>query len=247
MKTKYLIVLISIVFISYSSTIQAQFMRISAFGQEGIVLGEITKKDMASNTAGYVDFSSSGGLEFNYFLKNNLGFGIRVSGNSYLIDTETYKEDLIKMLNITNNQYDITQTYAYWSMGSDIGISYLGNISKKWQIEPYFYFGFNFLTSPATVVVYSNNNTTYQYKEKVHLFAGVNYTPGVKVHWNALKHVGFYLSVEFDGNSYLKDEVRILNYSYNTFDIKGVDRKYNFNSINIGLGLAFRFGKGIDK
>jgi|GEM_PF-2699985 len=247
MKATRVSIFIVFVIISSISTVNAQFMRISAFGQEGFVFGDITKKDINNNSAGYVDFNSAGGLEFNYFLKNNLGFGIRLSGNGYGIDTKSFETDLKNKLGITSDQYDLTQTYAFWSMGSELGISYLGSIFEKWQIEPYFYFGVNFLASPANSVIYTQNNTTFEYKTKTNLFAGISYSPGVKIHWNAIKQFGLYFSVEYDGNTYLKDDVRSLKYSYNTLDINDVEKSYNFNSINIGLGLSFRFGKGLVK
>jgi hypothetical protein len=247
MKAKHLIILITVVSLFTANTLNAQFMRISVYGQQGFVMGDITKEDINSSTAGYVDFSSAGGFEFNYYLKNNLGFGLRFSGSSYGIDTEAYESDLIEMLGISGDQYDLTQSYNFWSFGSELGISYLGSISEKWHIEPYFYFGFNFLTSPANAVVYEQNNTTFEYKTKPQIFAGISYAPGVKMHWNIQKSFGLYFSVEYKGNLFMEDNVKSLNYSYNTLEISEVEKSYTINSINIGLGLAFRFGKGIEK
>ena len=55
----------------------AQIAKISVFGQEGFPMGGMTDKEIISGTAGYVEFASSAGLEVNYYLKNNLGFGLR--------------------------------------------------------------------------------------------------------------------------------------------------------------------------
>ncbi len=43
----------------------------------------------------------------------------------------------------------MTHTYAFWSFASDVRISYLPGIAKKWQLEPYFYLGLRSLISPV--------------------------------------------------------------------------------------------------
>lgn len=247
MKMKHLNVLCTIVMLFIVSSISAQIVKISAFGQEGFVMGDMTNKEINSGTAGYVDYASSAGLELNYYLKNNLGFGLRWSGTSYGRDFESYESDLTEMLGITNDQYDITQTYAYWTVGSDLGISYMLDISEKWQLEPYFYLGFNVLSSPLSSVIYSENNTTFKYQSKTQVYVGFCYSPGLKFHWNPFKHTGFYLSLEYDGNSFYEDNERSMIYSYNTLDITDTEKTYKIQSLNIGVGLAFRFGKGVEQ
>ena len=246
MNKKLFNVLCTIVMLLVVNSMHAQILRISAFGQEGFVMGDIAKTGINSPSAGYVDYASTGGLEANYYLKNNLGFGLRWSGTNFMRDFETYESDLTEMLGISNDPYDISPSYVYWAFGSDFGISYLIDISGKLQLEPYFYLGFKGLLSPMSSVIYSRENTTFQYKSKSHLFFGFSYSPGVKFHWNAFKHAGFFASLEYDGKSYLSDDERSMIYSYNSLEITDTEKNYNIHSLNIGLGLSFRFGKGLE-
>lgn len=244
---KYLHVLFTIVMIFIVSSISAQIVKISAFGQEGFVMGDMTNKEINSGTAGYVEFASSAGLEAAYYLKNNIGFGLRWSGTNYGRDYESYESDLTEMLGITSDQYDITQSYAYWSVGTDLGISYMLDLSEKWQLEPYFYLGFNVLTSPMSSVLFSENNTTYQYRSKSQVYFGFCYSPGLKFNWNPFTRAGFYFSLEYNGNSYLEEDERSMIYSYNTLDITDTEKTYKIQSLNIGLGFAVRLGKGTEQ
>ena len=244
MKMKYLLTS-TILMLLIVNTINAQVFRISAFSQQNIVMGDFSKKEINSSSAGYVDFGSTGGIEVNYYLKNNLGFGLRFLGNFYERDTETYETDLTKMLGITDDQYDFTETYVFGAFGSDLGISYQIDIANKLQLEPYFYLGFKGLVSPISSVIYSQNNTTYQYKTKSNIYAGFSYSPGVKLNWNILKNFGLYFSFEFNGNVFDEGSERSIMYNYNTLEITDSMKSYNINSLNIGIGLAFRFGKGL--
>lgn len=227
--------------------ISAQVFKVSAFGQNGIMMGDITNNEINSATAGYVYYGSNGGIEANFYLKNNFGFGIRWLGAYYGRDVDSYETDLKQMLGISNNNYDITQTYDFVSFGSDIGISYLMNLSEKLQLEPYFYFGLNGLISPMTEVIYSLDNTTYQYKNKSMAYFGFSYSPGVKLNWNIWKHIGLNFSVEYDGNSFMEDKERSMIFSSNKLEITDTKKSYKINSVNIGMGLSFRFGKGLQQ
>ncbi|HPE57046.1 MAG TPA: hypothetical protein P5514_07330 [Bacteroidales bacterium] len=247
MKIKHLFLLSTVVLLLIGSTVSAQVFRIGIYNQEGITMGDITKKEIKSSSAGYVDYNSNSGLEINYFLESNLGFGLRWSYDYLGRDVDTYEADLKKMLGVTDDQYDLTQNFAYWAVGTDLGISYQLDISQKVQLEPYFYFGFKALRSPLTSMVYSVNNTTYEFKTKPYLFFGYSYSPGVKLHWNFMKHFGLYASLEYDGNSFIKDDERTLLYSYNSLEISDMERSYKYNSVNFGFGLAFRFGKELNK
>jgi hypothetical protein len=228
-----------------ANTISAQVLKISAYGQEAIVMGDITNKEINSPSAGYVDYGSTSGLEINYYFKNNLGLGIRWSGTFYEQDTDAYEEDLTKMLGILNDQYDVSESFGIWTIGSDLGISYLVNMNQKLQLEPYFYFGFLALASPENSAIYLKDNTTFQYNSRSQMYFGIGYSPGVKLNWNAFKKLGLYFSLEYSGNSFLKDDERSMVYSYNTLDITETEKSYNIQSVNIGIGLSYRFGKGL--
>lgn len=247
MKTKNLILLAAFAMVWSTGSVSAQIIRITAYSQEGFVLGDFTKADLNSGTAGYVNYSSAGGLEAAYYTRSNIGLGLRWSGTYYGLDIETYEEDLTEMLGIAGDPYDITHTYAFWSFGSDFGVSYLANLSKRWQLEPYFYLGLRGLISPAGTVIYSQNSTTFQYLSKPRLYYGFSYSPGVKLLWNAFNHVGFYFSVEYHGASFLYDDERSMIYSYNSLEITDLEKNYHTQAVNLGLGLTFRFGKGMEQ
>ena len=247
MKTHHLSLLAGFAMLCIAGSLSAQVVRISTNSQEGFVLGDFAKTDLQSGTAGYVAYGSGGGIEINYFTKRNIGIGLRWSGTYYGLDMETFESDLKEMLDITNDAYDITHSYAYWSLGSDVGISYLLGLSEKWQLEPYFYLGLRGLVSPAGMVIYSQNSTTFQYLSKPRLYYGFSYSPGVKIHWNPFNHVGFHLSVEYHGASFLYDDERSILYSFNSLEITDRDKNYHMQALNLGLGLTFWFGKGLDQ
>ena len=245
MKSIYrnLAVLILII-VTYPAT--AQELRISSFGQESIVFGDFSKKEFNHSGAGYIDYGSSGGLELNYYFPNKLGVGLRWAISSYGRDLETFENDLKNELNLVNNTFHLSQPYAFWTMNSEFGISYLHDMGEKWQIEPYFYLGFNVMGARETNAIYSDNGSTFQYRSESPLFYGVSYAPGVKMHWNIAKRFGLYFSGEYQGSSYFKDDETRITSSATSLGIKDVERSYKINAVNIGLGLSFKFGKGIE-
>lgn len=236
-----------IILIIATNSATAQHFKISSFGQESIVFGDFSKKEFNNPSAGYVDYGTLGGLEFNYYPKNKLGIGLRWTASSYERDLQTYENDLKNELNLTNNTFNLSQPYAFWSINSEIGISYLLTIHEKWHIEPYFYLGFNALTSSEVNAIYSDNGSTFQYQSESPIFFGFTYAPGAKVHWNITKLFGLYLSGEYQGSSFLKDNETRINFSANSLGITSFERSYKISAFNIGLGLAVRFGKGIEQ
>ena len=245
MKMKKRIVLCLVAMLFIVDTTSAQLFKISAFGQNGIITWDFANKEISSNTAGYVDYGYVGGIELNYYFNNKVGLGLRWSGADYERDIDTYESDLTKMLGITNDLYDLTQSYSYLAFGFDVGISYQMNISEKVQLEPYIYLGYKALISPVSELIFLQDNTTFQYKTKSQAYLGFSYSPGLKLNWNAWKNFGFFFSAEYDGNSFMEDDERNLLYSYDTFEISDTQKSYTINSVNIGVGLSFRFGKGL--
>lgn len=241
---KHLNLFFVIVILFASHAMNGQKVRISLVGQEGLVMGNMAKNEMDNPSAGYVDYASVGGLEINYYLSNNIGFGLRWSGTYYGRDTEAYESDLTDMLGIGSNPYDLSQFYGFWDLGSELGISYLLDFSTRWQLEPYFYLGFRMMMSPMSTVIYTRNTTTYQYKSKSQLYIGAAYAPGIKLHWNAMKQVGFCFSLEYEGKAFLEEEERSMVYSFNSLEITDRAKNYSIHSVYIGLGLSLRFGGG---
>ncbi len=225
----------------------AQVFRISTFGQESILFGDFTKKEINNPGAGYVDYATPGGLEFNYYPKNKLGFGVRWTVASYERDLDSYERDLKRELNMSNNTFHLTQPFAYWAIGSDIGLSYVLDLNEKWQIEPYIYLGFKVLYIENIDAIYSDTGTTFQYQVESPIFVGFSYAPGAKVHWNVAKRFGLYFSLEYQGAAFAKDDETRISFSTNTLNITSFERSYGINSLNIGLGLAVRFGKGLEQ
>lgn len=245
MKKKSITILSTVIMLFITNSVSAQLFKISVFGQNGFMMGDITKKEFSSSTAGYVDYGFVGGIEINYYFNNKIGLGFRWTGSDYERDIDSYESDLKELLGIINEPYDFTQTYSFWTFGSDFGISYQFSLSDKLQLEPYIYLGYKALISPAGEVIYYQNNTTYQYKNKSTSCLGFSYMPGVKLNWNVWKHFGFYFSAEYNGSSFMEEDERSMIYSYNALEITDTPKNYKINSVNIGLGLTFRFGKGL--
>ncbi len=225
----------------------AQVFKISSIGQNNLLLGDFNKNDINNPDAGYAQYAVSAGVEFNYYTKTNLGFGVRWMSQSYQIDRSTFESDFIGNLGLTDETVDISQPLSYWSMGTDFGVSYLIDIDESWQVEPYFYFGFRRLVRRNIDAIYSDNGSTFQYQSRMPVFYGSNFIPGAKLHWNFSNHFGAFISAEFQGLFFFENEETVVASSSNSLDIATVKRSFDASSFNLGLGLAFRFGKGLNE
>lgn len=234
---------ISVLFIAISAN--AQVFEISAYGSSSALFGDFTQQDLNMNGAGYSSDGIGMGVEFKYYTKKNLGFGLRSSSVFYSMDREEYEDDLLAMLAVNNENYDFSEAYGYASFGSELGISYLFNFSDKFQLEPYFYLGAQGLATPRAIVVYEQNNLVYTYETKLSLFGGFSYAPGLRFKWNIQEHFGLSAYAEYQGKSFFEDEVTQIKKSYNSLEIKEVDKTYMINGVTVGFGLTFRFGKGL--
>ena len=245
MKAKTILpfVVLTLLFTTYRGA--AQVFKISTSSQSALVFGDITKTGVNNPSAGYVEYGSGVGFAFNFYFKNRLGLGLRSTGTLYTRDVEQYETDLKAVLGITDDQYDLTPAPGFLSFGSDFGVSYLIDLSDKWQFEPYFYLGLNILGLPESSAIYAQNGTTYQFNTKAQPYVGLSYSPGAKFNWNFSRQFGLYFSLEYNGRTYVEDNERSLSYSANSFVIADVPRAYSINSVNLGFGLSFSFGKGL--
>lgn len=225
------------------NSIKAQIFQISANSYNSILSGDLSEKDMTKDGSGYVDFVYGFSLEAKYYIKD-FGLGVKWGASEYLRDVDSYNHDLKNLLGITDDQYSITQVDAFWSHNVSLGISYNLNLSDKIQLEPYFSIGVKTFLSPGEHAVYSKNNTTYTYRKDPAVYTGLSYTPGIKFKYNFTRNIGINVFAEYEGVSLNDGTEEIINYSYNSFDIRYVDKAYNPQLFNVGLGLAYSFGKG---
>ena len=242
MKTKPFILLLAALTLSIFTGVQAQVFQISFNDHFTGVIGEFAKDDIKNPNAGYVYMADGGNLEFKFYIKK-FGIGLRGSVTNYQRDVEAYKSDLMGKLGITENNSYSTLTRSYWSIGGDLGVSYVININEKFLVEPYFYFGFRTLSTPLDEVVYFENSTLYTYRNNPVLIYGISYIPGLKFQWNATKRLGLNLYLEYEGAGAYKETRKSVLYSNNSFERSKTDVSYKPQSINVGLGLAFSFGK----
>ena len=228
------------------SSVNAQVFQVSANGYNSIVFGDLTKKELNNAGAGYVDFAYGGGVEFKYYI-NNLGLGLKWAYTDYGRDIESYQTDLKDKLGITDDQYNITQTYAFRSNSFSFGLSYVYKLSDKFQLEPYLYLGLENFVSPFEHAVYSKSNTTFTYRKDAKLYVGFCYAPGVKCQWNITKNIGLNIFAEYKGATLFEETEDSIIYSYNSFETTSVNKTYKPQSLNVGLGFAYSFGKGLNK
>ena len=245
MKSKTLIILLIAFTLSIFSKVQAQVFQISANDHYTGVIGDFGSTDMSNSNAGYVNFANGWNTEFKYFAKN-LGIGIRGTVTNYMRDNEAYQDALISQLEITSGNYYFTMNRSYWSIGGDIGISYVIKLSEKFQFEPYFYFGYRTLVTPLDEVVYLKNANTFTYRNNPILIDGISYTPGIKAQWNIDKHWGLNLYLEYEGASAYNGTKESVVYNAISIETTETDVSYHPQSVNFGLGLAFSFGKGLN-
>lgn len=241
MKNNYLILTVIMCLVSISGIVNAQYSKISITGHTGFVMGDFKKQELNSETSGYADQAWSTVIEYNYYLKNNLGLGVRSSYTGYLRDI-AYREDLVNSVEMWNS--DITSNDTYHAYSFNIGASYLLNLTKSINLEPFLFTGYRFMISPATSFIFLRNGTTYEYKNKSQSYVGFGYAAGVKLNWNITNTLGLFGSVEYNNDIYNAEfETNVLS-SYNTLLVdESRAKEYNIHKLNIGLGISFKFGE----
>lgn len=239
------IFVVAILIIAANST-KAQEFKLSILGQQNLVSGDFGKSESNNAYAEYLDYGISDGLELNYYTKKNWGFGIRLIDQIYLRDRDKFESDFQNGLGLSNNEFDISQPASYFSIGTDIGISYLIEINKNWQVEPYFFFGGRSLARSNINAIYAVNGNTTQYQSKLPVFYGYNINPGAKIHWNNTRF-GLFLSLEYQNTKFNQDDETTITSSANLLEINTNKRSYDINSFNLGLGLTYRFGKNLNE
>jgi len=241
-KTLLFLTLFTGIFIS--NTIHAQTVQVGLNWYNPILLGDISNSNIADENSGYVTFASGANIEFNYYTKGNFGFGFRTNYTSYAKDIAAYREDLVSALGVTDSNLVMQSLYTYRYFGGQVGASYVFNVSKVFNIEPYMYIGFGAFTSPLEEVTYFKNNETFIQKKPITAFATFNYTPGVKFQWNIAKgHIGIRLYAEYDGFAMEEWGEEKVTFSATSFKRSSALKTYDINSFNIGLGVSYRFGK----
>jgi len=235
---------ISIVLFLFSPS-HAQVFRFSLGGYGISTSGDLTKKEFKNSSAGYVNFATGGNFEFKYYTNSHLGLGVRWTYAEYERDKDAYQADLKNYLGIVDDQYYMRDSYPYIASNFHLGLSYLYDLSNKFQLEPYFYFGFTIFASPLEQATYAKDGFTHNYRKYATGFAGFSYSPGVKLQWNIAKHFGLHLFAEYEGASLGQEIEKSIIYSYNTFEKNKVNKKYRLQQVNIGLGLNVSIGKGL--
>ncbi len=225
--------------------LSAQEFKLELNGYSANVSGDFTKNSMEDEGAGYVSEAFGSNLEFKYYY-NHIGFGIRIDYVEYARDDDSYIRDLKNYLGIVDENYTMTENYFYSAYNLQFGLTYAYDLSRKFQLEPYFYFGLNVFISPIERAIYQKNGVTYTYRKDPVGYAGVGYVPGVKILWKITKHFGLNLAMEYEGMALSEETEEDIIYSYNSFNKHRVDKAYNPASFNIGLGLTFSFGKGLE-
>jgi hypothetical protein len=228
----------------FNST-NAQIFQFGVSDHAILVLGNFSNNDFNSKDAGYVEFADGASLEFKYINKKNWGFGVRATYSFYTRDTASYQADLLKNLGVTNDNFYVTNLASFRSFNFLFGVSRVLSLSEKFQFEPYFYIGMKSLTDPGENVVYSINSTTLTYSKNPMVYVGFSYIPGLKFQWNINKYVGLNLFVEYEGVAMETRTEESIIYNDNNFDKTRIEKSYMPQSINLGLGLAFSFGKGL--
>lgn len=224
-----------------TENIQAQKFRITGYGNQSIIFGDITKTELGNEKAGYVNQGFGSGFEMNYYLPNRLGIGFRWTGSLYNRDATNYELDLRNALQAPVTPFNLTQVGSFLSFGTSLGLSYLIPLSDEFKIEPYFYLGYRGLVSGEENAIYINNTLTYNYQKNAQLFSGFSYAPGVKLHWALGGIFGLSFFAEYEGVNFAEDIETVIISSYNELEISGRSKSYTIQALNLGLGLTLNF------
>jgi hypothetical protein len=152
---------------------------------------------------------------------------------------------LVDALALADDLYDLDGGEAFFTGGSDLGVSYQFNVSEMICLEPYFYLGFRAMRSPQTWLVYSDDGTTFNYRTKSEFFFATSFAPGARVHINVTPSFGLNLNFEYSTAPYSEETERTVITSDDTFIISDFNREYAVNSFNVGLGVWYRFGPSV--
>ena len=240
-------IFLSVVFLLFAFTkANAQVFTFAVNDHISGVFGDFAKNEIANNNAAYALVATGTNIEFTY-RKKNLGFGLRTSFTNYYRDKTAYESDLLDKLGVNSNNYFFTMNNSFYSVGADIGIMYVLGIKEGFQIEPYFYLSLRTLITPLEQVDYFENSTTYTYKKNPMAIYGVNYIPGIKFHWIFARHFGISLYAEYEGTGPFNETEKTVLYSPDSFQTSSIERSYKPKAFNIGLGLSYSFGKGLNE
>jgi len=228
--------------------VSAQTFQIGISGNNPILFGDITETDLNNPSAGYVMSANGSNFDFMYYTPKNWGFGFRANYTAYIKDIDLYKEDLLNNLGITDTSMIMQSLYTYRYFGFQIGASHNFKIKGKFNIEPYLFFGAGAFISPMEEATYFKGGQTFTRKKTVTGFASVNYSPGVKFQWNLVDgHLGLSLYIEYNGIALESWEEETVTYTANSFNKTSNTKSYNISAVNIGGGISYRFGNGLNE
>ncbi len=230
----------------FTSYIKAQVYQISLNSSSNYLSGDFTSTDINSETSGFAAYGYGGNLDFKFYAQK-FGFGARVNYNTYERDRDAYEYALKRHLGITDDKYFVRNIGTLMEYGFQLSFSYNIPIKGVFYIEPYIYLGFNILATPPDQVVYNKSSLTNTYQTELMGYIGYSYAPGVNFQWKIKKHFGLKLFFEYSGINYESDAQRLVNYNSTSFESSYIKKKYTINSVNLGVGLNFYFGKGLDK
>jgi len=236
-------IVFGIIFVSRYS--YAQKFQISLDGYNGSVMGDFKENDLNNSSAGFSSLGYGSALEFRYYFEKGWGLSGRWSYMGYTRDVDAYKDALENKLNINDDNNAMIVPYDFSSIGFHAGFSYPFILSEKFQFEPYMYIGFKALVSPAEKVVYYQNSETKTYSKSHGFYAGFSYIPGMHIQWNITKYFGLKFFFEYEGAAFSTYEEDAVNYTATAFAKETIERQYNPQTLNYGLGLVFNFGKGV--
>lgn len=228
-----------------AGNINAQEFRLSFYGQQAIVLGDFAQSGLSDPSAGYAQYGSISGFEFQYYPNQKFGIGMRSSFGFYDRSRNNVESDLVDALGLADDFYDLEGGNVFFTAGSDLGVSYQFKFSEMISLEPYFYLGFRVMRSPQTWLVYSDNGSTFNYRTKSDFFFATSIAPGARVHFHVSPQFGINLNLEYSSAPYSEEMERTILTSENTFVISDFNRTYTVNSFNVGLGVWYRFGPSI--
>jgi len=226
---------------------QAQKFQISLDGYNGSVMGDFKENDLNNTSAGFSSIGYGSALEFRYYFETGWGLSGRWSYTGYSRDVDAYTAALESKLGITDDNNAMIIPYDFKSVGFHVGFSYPFMLGDNFQIEPYLYVGLKTLISPVDKIVYYQNGETKTYSKKPGVYVGLGYIPGMNIQWNITKLFGLKLFFEYEGASFSTYEEEAINYTATTFAKENIERTYNPQTLNYGLGFVFNFGKGVSE
>lgn len=120
------------------------------FGGVALPMGEYAAEEL-NGDGGYAKLGSSFGLQLDFFLPSNIGFGVAMGTRRNPFNDVTFGEDIVEDLDYTSTRTLATGSYKSFSVMPVFGYKFIDRNDFTWDIMAGFGAALNSMTQPVTL------------------------------------------------------------------------------------------------